>query len=165
MSSFQASVEEYRKQLEMGEIQKGYKGLMEYTMGLRTYFKNKYPCFLVSGMYQGYMDMTYFSLSSQSLKQRNLKIPIVFLHENFRFEVWLSGSNKRVQEKYWELFKKSGWKKYRLVSTTKGNDSILEYVLIDNPDFSDLDAITEQIEERTLKFIKDIEIFLSAYEN
>ena len=43
----------------------------------------------------------------------------------------------------------------------KGIDSILEHILVDNPDFSDLDALTAQIEHETLAFITEIESFLS----
>jgi hypothetical protein len=75
----------------------------------------------------------------------------------------LAGINKQVQSKYWKLFKASDWNKYHLVSTTEGVDSILEYVLVDNPDFGDLDALTKQIERATLKFIKDVEGFLSGH--
>ena len=107
--------------------------------------------------------MTYFSFIPESLKQRNLKIAIVFIHEAFRFEVWLAGNNKQVQTQYWELFKESGWNKYHLVPTTKGVDSILEYVLVDKPDFSDLDALTRQIETETLQFIKDVVSFISKH--
>jgi len=46
-------------------------------------------------------------------------------------------------------------------STIKGIDSIIEYILVDNPDFSDLDALTNQIENDTLKFIDDVENFIS----
>ena len=163
MESFQEHINEYRKQLEKGAIQEAYKGLMKYIMDLRTHFKNKYPDYFVSALYSGYMDMTYFSFSPQSLKQRNLKIAIVFIHDTFRFEVWLAGYNKQVQKKYWKLFKESDWKKYHIVSTTKGADSILEYILVDNPDFCDLDTLTKQIEAETLKFITDVESFLSAH--
>jgi hypothetical protein len=162
MGSFQEYINEYRKQLEKGAIKEAYKGLMEYIMGLRTHLKTKYPDYYVSGsIYYGYMDMTYFSFFPKSLKQRDLKIAIVFIHDAFRFEVWLAGFNKQVQTKYWKLFKESDWNKYHLVSTTKGVDSIMEYILVDNPDFSDLDALTKQIERETLKFIKDVESFLS----
>jgi hypothetical protein len=75
----------------------------------------------------------------------------------------LAGYNKQVQSKYWKLFKESDWNKYQLVSTTQGADSILEYVLVDNPDFNDLDTLTKQIERETLKFIKDVESFLSKH--
>jgi hypothetical protein len=166
MEPFHAHVIEYRKQLGKGAIQKAYRGLMEYVMALRTHFKNKYPGYFVSGsIYYGYMDMTYFSFFPKSVGDRNLKIAIVLIHDTCRFEAWLAGSNKQVQSKYWKLFKESGWKKYHLVPTTKGVDSIVEYILVDNPDFSDLDALTVQIETGTLKFIKDVESFLSEHEN
>ena len=165
MRSFHEYMNEYRKQMEKGDIKEAYKGLIEYIMDLRTYFKKKYPDYFVSGsIYYGYMDMTYFSFFPESLKRRKLKIGIVFIHDTCRFEVWLFGYNKQVQTKYWKLFKESNWNKYRIVSTTKGVDSIVENILVDNPDFSDLDILTKQIEKGTLKFIKDIENFLSKHE-
>ena len=161
MESFHKYINEYKKQMAKGDIPKVYRGLMECIMSLRTYFYNKYPDYSISGnIYYGYMDMTYFSFFPESLKKRKLKAGIVFLHQSCRFEVWLFGYNKQVQAKYWKLLKDSGWNKYHLVSTTKGNDSILEHTLTDNPDFNDMDVLTKQIEKGTLKFIKDVEDFL-----
>ena len=166
MKSFPDYLSEYRQQLKKGDIQKAYRGLMDYMMGLRRYFANKYPDYFVSGsIYYGYMDMTYFSFYPESYKQHKLKIALVFLHETFRFEVWLAGSNKQDQSKYWKYFKESDWNKYHLVSTTKGVDSIVENILVDNPDFRDLDTLTKQIELGTMEFIMDIESFLSKQRN
>ena len=149
---------DYRTQLEKGLIQKAYQGLMEYMMDLRTHFQKMYPDYVVSGsIYAGYMDMSYFSFSPQALKNRGLKIAVVFLHEAFRFEVWLAGSNKLVQSKTWKMIKESSWNQYHLVTATQGADSILEHVLVENPDFRDLDALTTQIERGTLAFIHDVE--------
>lgn len=162
MGSFHEYINEYKKQLEVGSINKAYKGLMEYIMALRAHFKTKFPDYFVSGsLYYGYMDMTYFPIVPIKLKQRDLKIAIVLLHASCSFEVWLAGKNKQVQQKYWQLFKENGWKKYPIVSTTQGADSIIEHVLVGNPDFSDLAALTAQIEQETVKFIRDIESFLS----
>ncbi|MCK9560719.1 MAG: hypothetical protein M0R44_09770 [Candidatus Marinimicrobia bacterium] len=164
MQSLNECMLEYKKQMEKGVIQKAYYGLMEYIMNLKTHFKTKYPDYFVSGsIYQGYMDMTYFSFIPESLKSRKLRIGIVFIHDKFRFEVWLAGFNKQIQTKYWKLFKESGWDKYHLVPSTKGRDSIVECSLVDNPDFSDPGALTRQIEQETLKFIKDVEYFLSKH--
>jgi hypothetical protein len=163
MESFHEYMAEYREQLRKGAVQKAYQGLMEYIMEVRTYFKNAYPTYFVSGnLYYGYMDMTCFAFIPESLKQRNLKVAIVFLHEAFRFEAWLAGYNKQVQAKYWKLFRESGWDAYKVVPATEGADSILEHILADNPDFRDLDALTKQIEKETLKFIRDIERFLTG---
>ena len=164
MGLFHEYIDEYRSQMQKGHIQQVYRGLMSYIMDLKTYFKNKYPGYSVSGnIYQGYMDMTYFALFPESLKSRKLKIAIVFIHDGVRFEAWLAGYNKQVQTEYWKLFKEADWDKYRIPSTTKGVDSIIECTLSDNPDFGDPDALTAQIESGTLNFIGDIEDFLSGH--
>jgi len=164
MESFHEYIAEYRKQLKKGDIKEVYKGLIKYIMDLRVHFKNRYPDYFVSGsIYYGYMDMTYFSFFPKSLKSRKLKIAIVFIHDTFQFEVWLAGYNKQVQKKYWKLFKEINWNKYHIPSNIKGIDSIIEYTLVNNPDFSDLDALTKQIEKGALKFIRDAENFLSKH--
>jgi hypothetical protein len=161
MESFKKAIVEYRRQLEKGAIKKAYRGLMEYIMGLRNHLMKAYPDYAVPGsIYYGYMDMTYFSIIPKVLKDRKLKIAIVFLHEEFRFEAWLSGVNRKVQAQYWEIIKGSEWDKYPIVPQGKGVDSIIESILVSNPDFSDSDALTKQIEKATLEFIKDIESFL-----
>ena len=165
MKPFHQSMAEYRKQLQKGDIKDAYRGLMEYMMNLRTQFEKKYPDYIVSNtLYFGYMDMTYFSFFPKSLQRKKLKIAIVFCHETFRFEVWLAGSNKQVQTTYWKLLKESGWDTYHLPPTTKGVDSILESTLVENPDFSNLESLTKQIEKGTLRFIADVEHFLSKQE-
>lgn len=98
MPTLNGHMGEYKKQLDKGRIQLAYRGLLEYILGLRLYFKEKYPDYFVSGsLYLGYMDMTYFSFTHPLLKQKGLKIAIVFLHEQLRFEVWLAAVNKQVQ--------------------------------------------------------------------
>ena len=164
MRSFHESMVEYKKQLDKGDIQKAYQGLMDYFGDLRSHFKNKYPDYAVSGsIYYGYMDMTYFPIIPGSLSSRNLKIALVFVHETFRFEVWLAAKNKTIQTKYMNLFRDNGWDQSNISESTKGVDSILDSVLISNPDFSDLDSLTIQIERGTVEFIKDVEGFLSTF--
>jgi hypothetical protein len=160
--SFHKYINEYRKQLKKGAIKEAYKGLMEYFADLRLYLKNKYPdYFLSSSIHEGQMDYTYFYFFPKSLKNQKLKIVILFIHGTFTFEVWLAGYNKNVQAIYWKLFKENDWNKYHIASTARDVDSIIDFVLVENPDFSDLDTLTSQIERGTLKFIGDIETFLS----
>jgi hypothetical protein len=63
-----------------------------------------------------------------------LKIAIVFLYHTFRFENWLSRKNKQVFVKYREIISGGEWDKYKIVEPAKGLDSVLEYILVDNPD-------------------------------
>jgi hypothetical protein len=164
MHSIREDMEEFRGQLGKGSIQKAYRALLSYMMGLRTHFKNSYAGSAVSGLYQGYMDMTYFALFPPSLKHRDLKIAIVFNYDAFRFEAWLAGSNRKVQRQYWELFRDSQWPEYRVVTPARGIDSIVECDLAKDFDFSDPDALTSSIETATAAFIDDIERFLSEHQ-
>ena len=164
MSSFQDNMKEYRRQLEKGAVKEAYRGLMEYFNSLRVHFQKKHPDLSVSSsIYYGYMDMTYFALFPKSLKLRKLKIAVVFLHEAFRFEAWLAGYNRTVQKECCKLLKDGNWSKHPIVSPSKGVDSITESILVDNPNFNDLDSLTKQIESGVLQFIKDIESFLSKH--
>lgn len=163
MAALQQSISEYKKQLEKGEIQKAYKGLLEYLLALRASFEKQYPHWAVpGGLYTGYMDMSYFSIIPPALKDRKLKIAVVFIHETCRFEVWLAGVNKGVQAEYWQMIKQSGWNQYKTVSTLQGADAIIEHVLVDTPDFDDLDGLTKKIQEQVEKFICDVETYLSS---
>jgi hypothetical protein len=164
MHSIREDMDEFRGQLENGSIQKAYYALLSYMMGLRTHFKKNYPSYALSGLYQGYMDMTYFAIIPPSLKQRDLKIAIVFNYEAFRFEAWLAGSNRKVQQKYWELVGNSQWNEYRVVTPAKGVDSIIECNLAEDFDFDDLDSLTASIEENTAEFVDRIESFLSEHD-
>lgn len=88
----------YTHHVQEGEIQIAYKGIFEFLNRLRTTFIKKYPPYDVSSIYQGYMDMSYFSLSTKSLKDKGLKITIVYLHEKGVFEVMAFCSEQR----YWK---------------------------------------------------------------
>lgn len=157
-------IDDYKEQVKKGPVKKAYKGLMEYLMFLRTYLANKYPLFFVSGsIYYGYLDMSYFSFHPESFKDRKLRVGIVMIHEECRFDAWLAGYNKQIQYRYWNLLQRSGWNKYPLVESPEGVDAIIEHVLVENPDFEDLDELTRQIEDRVLAFIGEIDEFLATH--
>ena len=59
------------------------------------------------------------------------------------------------------MITESGWNKYYVVSPAIGIDAIIEDILVPDPDFSDLDALTKHIESGALNFIQDVETFLS----
>jgi hypothetical protein len=166
MNAFPEHMAQYRAQLKKGGVQQAYRGLMQYMMALRVHFEKKYAdAFVSASLYQGYMDMTYFAFTPISLVRRRLKVAIVFKHEAFRFEAWLAGSNRKIQARYWKIFKESNWNKYRVVPSITGVDAIVECVLAEDPAFGDLDALTRRIEAGTLRFIKDVEQFLSRLPN
>ena len=165
MQSINKDMLEFSRQLEKGSIQRAYRALIAYMMGLRKHFSNNLAGYTVSGLYQGFMDMTYFALFPPTLKQRNLKMAIVFNYEAFRFEAWLAGGNREIQRQYWELFKDSQWPEYRVVRPAKGIDSILECDLATDFDLDDPDDLTGSIEKDVVVFLEDIERFLTEHDS
>lgn len=154
----------YRDELQKGDLQEAYRSLMEYMLSLKSGLKKSHPEYGVSStFYFGYMDMTYFALAPEDLNHLGLKIALVFLHKEFRFELWLSAANKDIQKKYWSLIKERGWNAYRLVPDLKNSDSILEYIAAYEPDFNDPQALSNQIETRLSKFIGDIQAFFGGF--
>jgi len=150
---------EYRRQMEIGAVPKAYKGILDYVWRLKSHFGKQYPEYAAGNIYPGYMDMTYFPLFPRKLKSRQLKIAVVFLHDAFRFEAWLSANNRQNQKKFSELFRKADWDKCRM--NPDNPDSIVETILEANPDFTHPDSLTKKIETSTLAFIKDLETYLS----
>jgi hypothetical protein len=166
MANLQNYMIDYREQLQKGAIQQAYRGLMDYMQSLRTYFQKKYPDYEVPGnLYFGYMDMTYFAIIPPEFRQSKLKVAIVFLHEAFRFEAWLSGGNRQIQVDYSNLIQDKGWSKYPLTANPKSSDSILECILVAEPGFSDLDSLTKEIDNGAVKFINDIQKFFQVCED
>ena len=165
MDSLNEAMQAYKIQLQEGQIIQAYQGLMAYFGELRSHFQKKYPHFDVPGnIYYGYMDMTYFAVVPDFLKTRDLKIALVFPHESFRFEVWLAARNKQIQAQVWQAIQESGWDRYPLTPQGKGVDAILDHILVEDPDFSDLPVLTTRIETEVIAFIQDLEDFLPTLE-
>ncbi|EOQ96205.1 hypothetical protein LEP1GSC195_2580 [Leptospira wolbachii serovar Codice str. CDC] len=147
-------VNSYKEQLKIGDIQEAYAGLVKYVTKLSTTLsKNLSKSYSFGSLFQGYMDYTYFYYSNQFLKDRKLKMGLVLNHPKMQFEVWLLGQTIPIQERYWEYFKNTKWNKNR---TTKPQYSILETVLLANPNFNDLDKLSKQIEESLVQVTAEI---------
>ncbi|WP_202912330.1 DUF7000 family protein [Sphingobacterium olei] len=147
-------VDTYKEQLKKGDIQEAYTALVKYVTRLGTALsKSLSESYSFGSLFQGYMDYTYFYYSNDFLKKRKLKMGVVLNHTKMQFEIWLLGQTIPIQERYWQYFKTTKWNKDR---TTKPQYAILEAVLIENPDFNDLDSLTSQIEEGLIAISSEI---------
>jgi hypothetical protein len=161
MGTLDKVIQELRRRLGEGAIQRAYRGIVSYMAHLRTVFAAQQGEGTVSGLYQGYFDMTYFALFPDALKKRQLKLAIVFNYQTFRFEVWLAARNRQLQRRYWELLHAAGYKKHPLVEPGMGIDAIVEVVLAENCSWDAEDHLTAQIIEGVKIFERDIVAFLS----
>jgi len=132
------------------------QGLVRFIKSFRSHLIKRYlNDYLIGSIYYG-ENITYFSFSPKDLKSQKLKIAIVFNHQKIRFEIWLAGQNKQIQKEYWEIFKGSDWKKYHIPSSIDNGFSIVDSILIENPNFDNSVFLTEQIETKTIEFVKEI---------
>lgn len=156
-------INEYRKQVEKGEIKIAYQAIMEFMSGLKIYLRKKHPGHFVSGsLYYGLMDMTYFSFTSPVLKKMQLKTAVVFVHEKTGIEIWLAGVNKEVQKRYWEILRNNAPEAYNVPSSIKGVDFIIEYDVANSPDFDNQAELMVRIEKGLITFERDMEKILAG---
>ncbi|WP_100612169.1 DUF7000 family protein [Confluentibacter lentus] len=147
-------VDAYKEQLKKGDIQEAYTALVKYVTRLGTTLsKNVSESYSFGSLFQGYMDYTYFYYSNDFLKTRKLKMGLVLNHSKMQFEVWLLGQTIPIQETYWQYFKTTKWNAHR---TTKPQYAILETVIIENPNFNDLEMLSKQIEDNLVLVSQEI---------
>jgi len=155
MDNLNTHISKYRAQLKNGHIQKAYLGIITGITQFRNQLQKNYPEYQISNQMQnGFMDMTYFAFSPPELRQQKLKIALVFNHQDFQFEFWLVGQNKKVQKNYWTIFKESDWKVYPLSSDP--NHAIVQYVFLNEPNFEEEEDLKDRLESGLIKFTESI---------
>ncbi|MDD3931122.1 MAG: hypothetical protein PHT04_03005, partial [Eubacteriales bacterium] len=74
----------------------------------------------------------------------------------------LAGLNKKVQKKIIDILKKVKFDQYPISECQTGVDSIIESVLIEQPDFNQPEQLASQIENNVLDFIDNVSNILKA---
>lgn len=160
MSSLKDSISEYQAALNKGDIQKAYRGIMSFMTDLKGILTKHHPDYLSSALYTGYLDMSYFAFTPSELRNKKLKVAIVYLHAQGRFEVWLSGNNRKIQAEYIKQLSHTNIEGYQLSKVKPGVDSIIELIIVKQPDFDHPIDLKNQVITSTLKFIDDIIRFI-----
>src|SRR5699024_9207985 len=99
-------LETYKNLLETTELQLGYQEFIKLFRFLRVGLEKELPDYSFSGnIAENSMDFAYFQLTDPELKAKGIKIQLVFVHKTFRFEVWASGHNRKIQTHYYNRLK------------------------------------------------------------
>ena len=157
-------LEELRRRLGEGAIQKAYVAIVAYMSSLRSRLAAAHEEWSVSGLYQGYFDMTYFPLVTPSLKVRDLKLAVVFDYTSFHYQVWLAARNRAVQRRYWELLRDAGWPPATLVEPAPGVDAIVAVDVADGLDLDDQDTLSALLEHAVVTLLGDLERFFDRHD-
>jgi len=148
----------YKELLEQGDIQIAYETLRKYMLTLKAHFSkelaDKYSFGNVS---PGYMDFTYFPFFDDFLRNKKLRFGVVLNHQKMRFEFWLMGQNAEVQSDYWNLLKGTKWNIGRVEMPQY---SVLEAVIVEEPNFNNLDSLTMEIDKHTIRIAEEILDFI-----
>lgn len=94
-------IEEYKNIMKNTNLQKGYQEIIKLFRYLKIYFEKEMPEFkFTSNIVENNMDYSYFQFTNDKLKKNKLKIVFVFIHKEFKFQIWLSGINRNIQNIY-----------------------------------------------------------------
>ena len=154
MNNLNDIVAVYHKELRKGDILVAYNELVKFVMNTRTELVKKLDYqYSFAKILHGYMDYTYFYYTNDFLKSKKLKLGLVLNHLEMRFEVWLLGNTIPVQKEYWNLLKSTKWNKGK---TEMPQYSIIEAVIIDKPDFNNLESLSKNIHKNMVQVTDEI---------
>lgn len=156
MCALNDDIREYTKLLKEGAIPRAYRGILSFMSELMRKMSASHPDHAVSALYAGFMDMTYFAITPAELKGKNLKVAVVYLHEDNRLEVWLGGGNRKIQAEYIGKLSGADIGPYTLSRVSPGIDSIIEKRLVEHPDFEDKEVLIRRLEKGVTAFIGDM---------
>lgn len=162
MTSLNQRIDAYTEIVRKGEVQAAYRGIMEFMGQLRAAFMTSDADIEVGGsIYQGYMDMTYFPLNTASLKNKGLKIAVVYLHDKKAFEAWLSARNRTILSHYRDLFDDAILDEVVVFHDENNPDAVLECLLTGSPDFDHQNKLIADLISGTETFIEAVEKIIS----
>ena len=155
-------VEEYTRLLSTQEIQTAYRGILEFMGKLRADWIRRYPSDDVGSLYQGYMDMSYFSISTPLLRAKGLKIALVYQHEKGQFEVWLSARNRESAKRFASERMARQLEPLPVFHDADNLDAVIECTLADKPDFENQAALSERLCQGAVTFMEAVGGVLTA---
>lgn len=149
-------VGEYERLIQTTNLQKGYQELVAFFRQLRTYLQKEMPQYTFTGnIVENNMDYSYFQFANEELKSKGLKIVIAFVHDEFSYQIWLSGLNRQIQQKQYELLKATPHP-YTLTDNPNKTDYILRTELIGECNYTNPKVSFLTIKENALAFIEKI---------
>lgn len=156
MSSLNQDVRAYCRALQDGAVPRAYKGVLSFVSQLQTRLLEQFPDCAAGAFYQGYLDMTYFALTPPELRAGKLKLALVYLHAENRFELWLAANNRALQAETVKRLAGVELGGYALTQPAPGVDAIISRVAAAEPDFDRPDELTRTLAGEFAAFSRDM---------
>ena len=143
----------YRQLVQTTSLADSYGEFVRLFRFLWVQMEKEMPQFQFQGnIVENAMDYSYFQFTSQELKSRGLKIAVVFLHRQFRLEVWLSGVNRSSQKRWFPVLAAEDCPFLRTENPER-SDYILRSLLPDGWNLADGDGTVSMLKQKALELI------------
>ena len=146
-------LETYRQLVQTTSLADSYGEFVRLFRFLRVQMEKEMPQFQFQGnIVENAMDYSYFQFTSQELKSRGLKIAVVFLHRQFRLEVWLSGVNRSSQKRWFPVLAAEDCP-FLWTENPERSDYILRSPLPEDWNLADGDGTVSMLKQKALELI------------
>ncbi|MGE4455032.1 MAG: class I SAM-dependent methyltransferase [Sphaerochaeta sp.] len=152
----QSLIDQYTRVVSQQHIDEAYRMILTFLHSLQQRLATKYPEGKVSTIYQGYLAMSYVAVITPQLQAHNLKLALVYIHAKGCFQAWLSAKNRTVQREYHQYFRSRLLPSCSLVEQGPGVDAILQWNLLDAPNFDDQETMVYSLLEATDLILQEI---------
>ncbi|MBP7461589.1 MAG: hypothetical protein KBA26_09900 [Candidatus Delongbacteria bacterium] len=164
MENINDMMDDFKRHLNHGRIQKAYRYIFEIFSDVVNQFKEgQDKTISTHSLYHGYLDMSYLPVTTEVLKVNGLKIAVVFNYSSFQFEIWLSAVNRQKRKEFIDIITRSSWKKYKPVENDENTDAIIDITIKGIDDFSNKNGVVTIIANQVRSFIDDTEAFIRDY--
>jgi hypothetical protein len=151
----------YTEQMRTGVVPRVYQKIIKSMQELRRFLEAQDSNLVTWTLYQGYLDMTYFAITTPHLQSKKLKIAVVYQHENNTISLWLAAANRKLQAHYWHFFRDHPVEGYHLSQLAPGCDAIIERDVI-QLDLDHMSQIKQLLFEEAQGLISRIERRMNA---
>ena len=155
------SINAYRE-LASSDAALGYRQLIQFFRDLHAELERAQLA--PRALHVGEMDVTYVPLVPKELADAKLKVLVMFVHADFRLELWLSGVNKAAQERWWTSFSKHGWEPSELSASGAGDFHMVRRLLDADPDFSAPESLSQKVLAGAQRLVHDVTSFIAAHD-
>ncbi len=144
---------DYQQIIKTTNILESYQEFIKLFRYLKIQLQKELPEFSTSNnIMENHLDFAYFQLFKDSLKDRGLKVQIIFVHQRCQFELWISGYNRKIQNKYYLKLKDRKFD-YLLTSDPQHIDYIFKSQLSTELDISDGEKLISLLKEDILEIV------------
>lgn len=142
-------IKDYEQLQQTTNLQEAYQEFIKLFHSLHIHLSKAFPDYAFAGnIVENGMDYSYFHFTNEHYKKLGLKFVVTYLHKEGKFNIWLSGYNRKIQEDFTRELRKKDFS-YTLTTDPNRTDYILKNEILADRNY-------ERIESEIQDFINHI---------